>query len=63
MLYLSLVIDRFGFPGQVSIFAVIVLTVLLSILLHGSTAAPSAALYGRWVSGRVKEERQGEVES
>ncbi len=47
VLYLSLVIDRFGFQGQERIFSVIVLTVLLSVLLHGATAAPSAALYGR----------------
>lgn len=53
VLYLSLVIDRFGFEGQEQVFAVVVLTVLLSILLHGATAAPSAALYHR------REGRQG----
>lgn len=53
VLYLSLVIDRFGFVGQEQVFAVVVLTVLLSILLHGATAAPSAALYHR------REGRQG----
>lgn len=51
VLYLSLVIDRFGFQGQERIFSVIVLTVLLSILLHGATAAPSATLYGRHAAG------------
>lgn len=47
VLYLSLVIDRFGFQGQERLFSVIVLTVLLSILLHGASAAPSAERYGR----------------
>lgn len=47
VLYLSLVIDRFGFEGQERVFAVVVLTVLLSIVLHGASAAPCAAAYGR----------------
>lgn len=47
VLYLSLVIDRFGFQGQERIFSVVVLTVLLSILLHGASAAPSTSAYGR----------------
>lgn len=53
VLYLSLVIDHFGFQGQERIFAVIVLTVLLSIVLHGATAAPSAALLNRQTTRRI----------
>jgi NhaP-type Na+/H+ or K+/H+ antiporter len=47
VLYLALVVDRFGFAGHERVFAVIVLTVLLSVVLHGMTAAPLAARYGR----------------
>jgi NhaP-type Na+/H+ or K+/H+ antiporter len=52
VLYLSLVIDRFGLAGQEPVFAMITLTVLVSIVAHGATAAPSAAAYGRWLARR-----------
>ena len=50
VLYLALVVQRFGTEDHVQVvqvFAVIVLTVLLSVLLHGLSAAPLSAAYGR----------------
>jgi NhaP-type Na+/H+ and K+/H+ antiporters len=55
VLYLSLVVDQFGFAGQERIFSVVVLTVLLSILLHGATAAPSVTAYGRRESATARD--------
>jgi NhaP-type Na+/H+ or K+/H+ antiporter len=40
VLYVLLVINRIGKPGHEQIIAVISLTVLLSIFLHGITAIP-----------------------
>lgn len=42
VLYLALLVDRFGLPGHETIFVTIVLTVFLSIFLHGMSAAPLA---------------------
>jgi NhaP-type Na+/H+ or K+/H+ antiporter len=47
VLYLALVVQQFGFAGHERLFGVVVLTVLASVLLHGLSAAPLAALYGR----------------
>jgi NhaP-type Na+/H+ or K+/H+ antiporter len=47
VLYLAIVVQRFGLERNETVFAVIVLTVLLSVLLHGLTAAPLSAAYGR----------------
>jgi sodium/hydrogen antiporter len=52
VLYLALVIDRFGLGGHETLFATIVLTVLLSIFLHGMSAAPLARAYGGYIQGR-----------
>jgi len=46
VLYLALAIDRSGLQGRETVFATVVLTVLLSIFLHGMSAAPLARLYG-----------------
>ncbi|MBK8174177.1 MAG: hypothetical protein IPK66_02420 [Rhodospirillales bacterium] len=53
VLDLPLAIDRFGFQGQEQIFAIIVLSVLLSIVLHEAIAAPPAAFYGRFEERRA----------
>ncbi len=53
VLYLTLVIDRFGLQGHETIFATIVLTVFLSIFLHGMSAAPLARAYGGYIQGRM----------
>jgi sodium/hydrogen antiporter len=47
VLYVALVVQRFGIERHVQVFSVIVLTVLLSVLLHGISAAPVSAAYGR----------------
>jgi NhaP-type Na+/H+ or K+/H+ antiporter len=50
-------------PGRDEIEAVVALTVLLSVLLHGVTAAPLSAMYARRVQGMVagapREARNG----
>jgi sodium/hydrogen antiporter len=52
-------------PGRDEIEAVVALTVLLSVLLHGLTAAPLSAVYARRVQGMVAgaPEKQGTVEA
>ena len=52
-------------PGRDEIEAVVALTVLLSVLLHGITAAPLSAAYARRVRGMVAgaPEKQGTVEA
>jgi NhaP-type Na+/H+ or K+/H+ antiporter len=50
-------------PGRDEIEAVVALTVLLSVLLHGVTAAPLSAVYARRVQGMAADtpEKQGTV--
>jgi sodium/hydrogen antiporter len=52
-------------PGRDEIEMVVALTVLLSVLLHGVTAAPLSAVYARRVQGMAADapEKQGTVES
>jgi sodium/hydrogen antiporter len=52
-------------PGRGEIEAVVALTVLLSVLLHGVTAAPLSAAYARRVQGMVAgaPEKQATVEA
>jgi sodium/hydrogen antiporter len=52
-------------PGRDEIEAVVALTVLLSVLLHGITAAPLSAAYARRVRGMVANapEKQGTIEA
>jgi sodium/hydrogen antiporter len=51
--------------GRGEIEAVVALTVLLSVLLHGLTAAPLSAVYARRVRGMEADaqEKQGTVEA
>jgi sodium/hydrogen antiporter len=46
VLYLLMVVNELGLAGQERILSVIVLTVLLSIFLHGMSAVPLSHLYG-----------------
>jgi sodium/hydrogen antiporter len=46
VLYLLMVVNELGPAGQERILSVIVLTVLLSIFLHGMSAVPLSHLYG-----------------
>lgn len=48
VLYLLLVIIELGIPGYERIISVIVLTVLLSIFLHGFTAVPFSKMLGKY---------------
>jgi NhaP-type Na+/H+ or K+/H+ antiporter len=52
-------------PGRGEIEAVVALTVVLSVLLHGVTAAPLSAVYARRVRGMVvdAQEKQGLVDA
>jgi NhaP-type Na+/H+ or K+/H+ antiporter len=52
-------------PGRGEIEAVVALTVALSVLLHGVTAAPLSAVYARRVRGMEADaqEKQGPVEA
>ena len=45
VIYLEIVIKDLGFDGMESMMAVIVLTILLSVFLHGLTAVPFASTY------------------
>jgi sodium/hydrogen antiporter len=51
-------------PGREEIEAVVASTVLLSVLLHGVTAAPLSAVYARWIEGMAADapEKEGTVE-
>jgi NhaP-type Na+/H+ or K+/H+ antiporter len=44
-LYLLIAVGALGFEGYESAMSVIVLTVLLSTVLHGVSAVPLAAMY------------------
>ena len=44
MLYLIIVVNKLGLPGYEHMLAIIVLTVLLSVFLHGITAVPLSRL-------------------
>jgi NhaP-type Na+/H+ or K+/H+ antiporter len=50
VLYLLLVVNKVGFAGYERIMSVIVLTVLLSVFLHGMSAVPLSRLYAAWMS-------------
>jgi NhaP-type Na+/H+ or K+/H+ antiporter len=47
VLYSLMVVGELGLKGHEQAIAVIVLTVLLSVFLHGLTAVPLSAVYGR----------------
>jgi NhaP-type Na+/H+ or K+/H+ antiporter len=59
ILYLLIVVGRIGKSGYEYMLSVIVLTVLLSVFLHGISAVPLAHLYGRYASkhGMMNEEK------
>ena len=61
VLYLLMVVHELGLPGYERILSVIVLTVLLSVFLHGITAVPLSRLYaGRAAPGLGLETPKGE---
>ena len=55
ILFGLLILSEATFPGQELVFTTIVVTVLISIFLHGLTAVPAANAYGR-VAESMKDE-------
>jgi NhaP-type Na+/H+ or K+/H+ antiporter len=53
VLYLLMAVNELGLVGYEQIFSVIVLTVLLSVFLHGITAVPLSRLYAKRAAGDV----------
>jgi NhaP-type Na+/H+ or K+/H+ antiporter len=51
VLYLLIVVNELGLPGYERMISIIVLTVLLSVFLHGITAVPLSRMY----AGRAAE--------
>jgi NhaP-type Na+/H+ or K+/H+ antiporter len=49
ILFALLVADAEAIPNHERLFHIATLAVAASILAHGMTAAPLAAVYGRWV--------------
>ncbi len=50
VLYLLLLVQYLGSSGYEVLIATGVQTIVLSVLLHGVTAAPLAKRYGRWMT-------------
>ena len=50
VLYLLLLVEYLGSSGYEILIATGVQTIVLSVLLHGVTAAPLAKRYGRWMT-------------
>ena len=48
VLYLLMVVGTLGVKGHEHMLSVIILTVLLSIFLHGISAVPLSKMYGRY---------------
>ena len=55
VLYLLVIVNELGVEGHERILSIIILTIMLSIFLHGLTAAPMARLYGRLVGEQAGE--------
>jgi len=59
ILYLLIMIGKLGTKGLEYMISVVVLTVLLSVFLHGVSAIPLSQLYGRYASERSAAIKQG----
>ena len=57
ILFGLLIVESSGIPHSEEIFAVVTLTVLASVFLHGASAAPAARLYGRHIEGYRQREQ------
>ena len=57
IVFAVIVVEESQLPHQQTILLAIYLTVGLSILLHGLTAAPLAERYGRWCESHPRETR------
>ncbi len=61
ILYAILLLSEAALPHEPQVFSVVVLTALLSVLLHGLSAGPASALYGRLARGERFEAEHAEV--
>ena len=52
IIYLLLVLEAGAIPGVADVERTVLLTIALSVVLHGATAAPLAGLYGRRMKAR-----------
>jgi NhaP-type Na+/H+ or K+/H+ antiporter len=55
IVFALIVVEESHLPHEQAIVLAIYLTVGLSVLLHGTTAAPLAARYGRWYAAHPRE--------
>ena len=58
ILFVLLILEEAEIPHHAEILSITVITVALSVLLHGISAAPLAKLYGR-LAGRMGECEEG----
>ena len=58
ILFVLLILEETQIPHHAEILSITVITVALSVLLHGISAAPLAKLYGR-LAGRMGECEEG----
>ncbi len=58
IIYLLLVVEGYEITGMADIQLTVLLTILMSIVLHGVTASPLSALYGRRIEA-LGEDRAG----
>ena len=56
VLYLLMVVGTLGVKGHEQMLSVIILTVLISIFVHGISAVPLSKMYGRYAGRREKRE-------
>ena len=49
ILFALLILEKYPIPGAETVLVTVVASVLMSVLLHGVTAGPLAAAYGRLV--------------
>ena len=54
VLYLMILVGELGSKANRRILSVIVLTVLLSVFIHGLSAVPLSRIYGRYAARRSK---------
>jgi len=61
ILYVLLVVDKHNLSGGNTIFNVTVITVLLSVFLHGLTAVPGASAYASSLEAKPDVDKEAET--
>lgn len=61
VLFALLILERFALPGSEEVLACVVLTVTISIFVHGFSALPLAQRYGRYVQRKQHEAEMAHV--